>query len=154
MGSPRGTIAERFHKKVIPEPNTGCHLWLGRYDKNGYGRFDPNRKPDWAHRVAWALVSGPIPLGMWVCHRCDNRACVNPDHLFLGTPEMNVWDMVAKDRHVRGERTITAKLTDQQVVSIRDMYRSGQTRGEIAKRTGWGQGTINNVIARRTWKHL
>lgn len=88
----------RFESKFTPEPNTGCWLWTASTKKNGYGRFGIGRTPHLAHRCAWVLFVGPIPEGAYVCHRCDTPSCVNPDHLFIGTPKDNVRDMMTKGR--------------------------------------------------------
>jgi hypothetical protein len=95
------TMAERFASKVSPEPTSGCWLWDGQVDLNGYARI--SRGPPWTritfgHRVAWELHRGPIPTGLSVLHRCDVPGCVNPDHLFLGTQADNMADMNAKGR--------------------------------------------------------
>lgn len=89
--------------RVMPEPNTGCHLWMGPLCRLGYGRIrpqgvGPNPSPVLVHRVAWERVHGPIPSGVVVCHRCDVPSCVNPDHLFLGSQKDNLRDMFAKGR--------------------------------------------------------
>lgn len=101
------TTRERFDAKWVPEPNTGCWLWTaadtGRY---GYFRLDGKvgqRRSIGANRAAWLLYRGPIPEGMMVCHTCDTPICVNPDHLFLGTPLDNMLDKVAKGRQVSGQ---------------------------------------------------
>ena len=83
--------SDTFWDGCIPEPNTGCWLWLGFISPDGYGTR-------LAHRRAWELARGPIPDGMLVCHRCDVRHCVNPDHLFLGTHLDNMRDMIRKGR--------------------------------------------------------
>lgn len=81
---------------MIPEPNSGCHLWLGNGRK--YGRVTLAGQGMYAHRLAWQFAHGPIPEGMMVLHRCDVGLCVNPDHLFLGTQTDNMRDMVSKGR--------------------------------------------------------
>lgn len=85
---------------IIPEPNSGCWLWDGRYSKSGYGTLGGGRKGErvQAHRLMWEAVNGPIPGGLLVCHRCDVRGCVNPDHLFVGTAKDNTRDMMVKGR--------------------------------------------------------
>jgi hypothetical protein len=82
----------------MPEPNTGCLLWLGKVGTDGYGLFKVGGKRRAAHRVSYEIHKGPIPPGLWVLHRCDTPACVNPEHLFLGTHADNMRDMVAKGR--------------------------------------------------------
>jgi hypothetical protein len=81
-------VVERFEDKVLPEPTSGCHLWIGAIASNGYGNFSlggRDQKTWKAHRTAWELYRGVIPNGACVLHRCDVPSCVNPNHLFLGT---------------------------------------------------------------------
>lgn len=92
--------ADQFWERVEPEPNSGCWLWTGPFVLGGYGTFSvSSRRMVGAHRFAYAEVYGPIPEGMLVCHRCDVKPCVNPDHLFLGTQRDNMQDMVRKGRN-------------------------------------------------------
>ena len=95
---------QRFEENYIPEPNSGCWLWLGYGDKDGYGKFQVNNKRWSAHRYSWFLHNGGIPNGMCVLHRCDNPPCVNPKHLWLGTSSENTADRDRKGRHVKHAR--------------------------------------------------
>lgn len=107
------TLAERIEALSIPEPNTGCWLWLGAIHRDGYGVLcagGGNRPPILrAHRASYAQKNGPIPDGLFVCHKCDNPLCVNPAHLFLGTHRDNMRDMVAKGRSTFGDKNPSAK---------------------------------------------
>lgn len=87
-----------LHENSMPEPNSGCWLWLLSVDGKGHGKMSGSHRTRSAHRVSWRLHRGPIPAGICVCHKCDVRSCVNPDHLFLGTHQDNVLDMIAKGR--------------------------------------------------------
>ena len=99
------TLAEYLDARSIPEPNSGCHLWLLSLNSKGYANAKHNEpKITTAHRLAWAAANGPIPDGMLVCHKCDVRSCINPNHLWLGTDADNIADRDAKGRTSRGER--------------------------------------------------
>lgn len=98
------TLARQFWDKAVPEPNSGCFLWIGSIwppghrTSYGYGQVRRNGRLVSAHRVAWELTNGAIPSGLLVLHHCDVTCCVNPDHLFLGTYADNIADMVQKGR--------------------------------------------------------
>lgn len=136
-------LAERLWRRTVPGPG-GCIEFAGYINTTGYGQImgDDGRLVG-AHRAAWALVNGPIPLGLVVCHRCDNRRCVNVEHLFLGTQADNVRDAQSKGRVARGERLPHTRLTDDDVRFIR--RQEGFTARELAARFGVTARYINAV---------
>ncbi len=156
-------LSERFYARVSPEPNTGCWLWDGDGYGSGYGRIWVSDSDDiggsrqtGAHRISWLIHRGDIPDGLFVCHRCDVRPCVNPDHLFLGTQSDNVRDMHAKLRHPRtgakGERHWSAKLSTTVVAEIRVRYALGDiSQLELALEYGVSRPTIGHIVRRETW---
>jgi hypothetical protein len=178
-----GTLTDRFWRKVTkdgPAPEHQLHLgpcwsWIGALDSYGYGciLFDytttGKQQKVRAHRLSWILHNGPIDEGLLICHRCDNRACVRPDHLFLGTYADNSRDMVAKGRSATGNRTGTrlyperrprgennkkAVLTEERVRYIRDQVCGGRSDRSIARELGVTAGTIFSVRTGRTWRHV
>ena len=94
----RGSLQERFESKCEPEPTSGCWLWTGAVDGDGYGVLYNSGDDRKTHRISWMIRFGPIPKGMSVLHKCDNPPCVNPDHLFLGTALDNMHDAMKKGR--------------------------------------------------------
>lgn len=98
----------RIERLSIPEPNSGCWLWLGSIKANGYGNMGFNGSFTQAHRVSFTAYHGPIMSGNVICHRCDNPSCVNPDHLWQGTPSDNTRDSMAKGRFKKFHRTISS----------------------------------------------
>lgn len=148
------TRADRFWRHV--EKTDGCWMWRGCLGQNGYGHVKGvGDKIRSTHRVAWELARGPIPVGMHVCHRCDVRACVNPDHLFLGTARDNARDMARKGRckEQRGERNTHAKLTTEDVIAIRNMANTTTCRS-IGARFGISDSHASGIIRRKWWKHV
>lgn len=149
------TPREKFLAKVCPDRASGCWLWQGLVRADGYGYLFFAGAQRRAHRVAWMLFRGEIGSGLAVCHKCDVRACVNPEHLFLGTPDDNAQDMVAKGRTLRGEEHISAKLTAEQVSRIKTMLAEDRMHvSEIARQFGVAYTTIQAIKTGKTWRHV
>lgn len=151
----------------------GCWLWQRSKDSKGYGAvYVPHRMS--AHRASYELTFGPVPKGKSVCHTCDNPACINPDHLWLGSHAENMADMKAKgrsskppvhtgDKHWRskypekvakGEAVTNAKMTNEKVIKLRLDYVAGVPKQELVSRYGCTQSSISDYIGGRSWKHL
>lgn len=148
------TTAENFAERWMPEPNSGCWLWLMSCNTHGYGNAAFRKRLTVAHRISWELHIGPIPEGLHVLHKCDVRACVNPDHLFLGTNADNIADRDRKGRgrQPRGEQSGMAKLTEAQVREIR--AGSGESQTAMAARFGVTPGLVCKIANNRCWRHL
>jgi hypothetical protein len=151
----RMSLQERFDAKVVPEPNSGCWIWTGATKELGYGVIGLGRRGDGtdkAHRVSYRLHCGEIPDGMAVCHRCDTPACVNPDHLFLGTLADNMQDCVAKGRNFipdnRGERAAWSKLTSDAVAHIRKRVMTGPEYGRLY---GVSRSSVYQIWRGKNW---
>lgn len=156
MSSVDSTVAERFIKKVFKSEN-GCWLWQAAINKRGYGIVKIDGRSLLAHRASWEIHNGSIPDGLFLCHKCDVRDCVNPGHLFLGTNQDNVTDKENKGRgnQAKGERSPNSKLHRLQVMAIR--YRRevlGETVESLGKTYGIAHANISQVCLYRVWKHL
>jgi len=152
-GRQRIPIEERFPKKYIPEPNSGCWLWTEGVNACGYGTIGENGNSMLAHRVSYRLHRGKFPKKMRVLHTCDMPCCVNPEHLFLGTQRDNVLDMEQKGRayHPNGEAHGLSKLTEANVRAIRLDPRSSP---KIARDYGVTAFSIRSIRSGRTWSWL
>jgi HNH endonuclease len=167
----RARVLELFEQRYTPEPNSGCWLWTGSIARRrGYGTLCICHSGDFAgswmaHRLAYVLFVGAIPPGRHnqVCHRCDNPGCVNPDHLWLGSPKENEQDKIAKgrrapftwkDRIARGDRSGLAKLREADIPLIRARRAAGETQQAIANDYGVSQRVISCIDLGITWKHV
>jgi len=149
------TVDELFDQ-CIPEPNSGCWVFMGPLTNGGYGSVRTNGKNMNAQRAMFLAVTGTLPAGKDICHKCDVRSCINPAHLFVGTRKENLADMTRKGRRVppRGERAWKAKLTAEQVLSIRAEVERGDRLIDIAARYGVTKMAIGDIKFRRNWKHI
>lgn len=153
MGGKLGAPLERFERSYIPEPNSGCWLWLKSTSPFGHGWFYyPPRNMVRAHIASWELFRGPRN-GLHVLHSCDVACCVNPDHLRLGTHQDNMDDREARHRRAPPKGTMNgrAQLTDEQVIAIRADTRRPRF---IAHDYKTPVSTIKKIKYRHTWKHL
>jgi hypothetical protein len=154
-GEQRADFQRRFEEKY--EKTDGCWNWTASVHHSGYGQFNVDGRPELAHRVSYGIYCGAIPGGQQVLHRCDNRRCVRPDHLFLGTHTDNMRDMAAKDRGDPrpGEESNFAKLTEAAVADIRARYKrenhSKSNARELAHEYGVTKRCIVQVVAGETW---
>ena len=156
----RTPIAERFNSKYIMDPNSGCWLWTGTNNVAGYGIImewvKGKRGKALAHRMSYRINRGQIPEGIFVCHHCDTPACVNPDHLFLGTPADNTRDMVKKGRCApcKGEATGSAKLREGDVRFVRELINRGKSYPRIARIYNVGTTCIGDIKTGKKWSHV
>jgi hypothetical protein len=170
-GKPRRSLSDRFWEKVRRGP--GCWEWIGSRKNGQYGfltmRIPGARVALLAHRASWELHFGPIPRGLFVCHRCDNPCCVRPDHLFLGTPADNQADMVRKGRSCAGDRHPSRihpgytrrndthpmrKIDSSTVREIRRLKAAGVVQRRIAEQFGMSPSQISNIVRGAHWKGI
>ena len=140
----------RFWSKVAITSDTDkCWLWMNQTNNQGYGKFRSGKRMVSAHRFSFELNFGEIPEGLMVCHSCDNRRCVNPNHLFLGSHAENMADRDTKQRNKPsfGLKNGKAKLTDEDVAEIRKLYAAGITPTILAKRFGIHRVYIHRLVA-------
>lgn len=151
-----GTGDSYIRQRIQYDTNGGCWLWTGgsgaqrRYGHTTY------LGEQGAHRISWRIYRGEIPTGMFVCHKCDVLECVNPDHLYVGTPADNSADKVARDRSYRprGAANVQAKLSEEQAREIIRQLAEGAHPADLAAIFGVSGPTINDIGAGRSWPHL
>lgn len=152
---------EEFLNYVIIGIEDECWLWIGATNGRGYGRLEYERVYQQAHRVSFKIFCHEIPRDINVLHNCDNTICVNPKHLFLGTQQDNVNDMIAKDRaSFAGDRPLIgsqhprALLNEEQVRDIKKMLINGYRHRDIADHYGVARQTITNISTGQKWSHI
>ena len=144
-----------FPSQYIIDVSSGCWQWVGSVTIYGYGRMRVDAKNVMAHRFSYELHVGKIPEGLFVCHKCDNRKCVNPEHLFVGEHQDNMTDMVKKNRQAVGSRNGNAVLSENDVLLIR-ASRDIIEQKELAKIFGCSQPTVSRIQLCQDggWKHV
>lgn len=162
-GIPRQPQYERFWARVnkhgvTPTHVTGlgeCWEWTGDSTESGYGVYTLGGVRQRTHRITWMWENGPIPEGMFVLHKCDNPSCVRVSHLFLGDHKSNMADARSKGRMNRGSSHGMAKLTEDVVLTIREMYRNQRpTYRELAEAFGVTDRMIGLIVRGRNWRHV
>lgn len=155
-------VDKRFWERVDrngpiqPHMNTPCWQWTGTMESKGYGTMRVRGRPMKAHRLS-LQIHGINPGNMFVCHHCDNPACVNPDHLYLGSGMDNVKDMISRGRKrvTHGTDSSVAKLTDDTVREIRELYATGKySQSAIAEKYNVCQSLVSGIVRGRRWKHI
>jgi len=136
--------------------NNDCIEWIGKTTTREYGYLSYKHKQFQLHRLSYEFHFGIIPSTLQVCHKCDNRICINPKHLFLGTIADNIKDMYSKKRHSnrQGENSAVNKLTNTLVLSAREKYKNGITIYKIAKMFNISYAQMHRIIHRKRWKHI
>lgn len=149
-----GQLLSEHSTEVDRGYSTPCLEWTrSSATPGGYGIIRYQKKSHTAQRIAWLVNFGEIPPGLFALHHCDNRLCIRADHLFLGTQQDNVDDMVSKARNIRGERSHWSRLTEADIPIIRERSKT-EHRHLIAHDYGVSRTTIDAIVNRLTWKHI
>lgn len=154
----------RFEAKIDKQEN-GCWIWKSSKGNSGYGKFHIRGKPMLTHRYSYELYKGSIPKGMCICHSCDNKLCVNPDHLWIGTQKDNAQDAkkkgllpnlkgLKKPQSFIGQNHHSSKLKNEDVFRIRQLYREGTSGYRLHKIYNVTKKCISDILNNKTWKHL
>lgn len=152
------SVIDRFLSKVDTNTASGCWEWTKGKWSVGYGVMRVHGISVYDHRLSYMIFKGEIPDGMFVCHSCDNPGCVNPEHLWLGTPSENSRDRERKGRRntPKGDACSRSILSEKDVVSIRERVATGKKgiQARLASEYGVGRSTISMIVCRRSWNHI
>lgn len=162
MGAKKGTLKERLYRHtVLPTDPTDCWIWVGAKISGGYGTIRDGRKVVKAHRASWVVHNGEIPEGegyhgTCVCHKCDNRLCVNPAHLFLGSNLDNMKDRDTKGRRTapRGAAHPMAKISEDTARYCAAEVQSGRSAASVAAEVGLTPFHVGRIARGQAWAHL
>lgn len=148
------SLQQKLLSKIALSTETGCWEWTACKFKNGYGKIRDGKDMRRAHRVSYEVFRGSIPQGQVVCHGCDHRGCINPNHLFLGTQAQNMADMTAKGRRrgLRGSTNSQAKLSETDVLAIRSS--NGIKHRDLAAQFGVHRTLISQIRSGKSWRHM
>jgi hypothetical protein len=153
-------LDDRFWTKVDKTAPNGCWVWTANRNNKGYGMFRPGgiAPKELAHRLSYQDAKGEIPKGAFILHSCDNPACVNPDHLRVGSAKQNVADMDKRKRRVstplRGEDNPTSLLAQSEVIDLRKSYIAGDSIPGICARFGVSRHSLTDYTSGRSWRHI
>jgi hypothetical protein len=155
MAPPLISIEQKLLRYAVSE--NGCWNWVATKDRDGYGLLTHHRgKQIRAHRASYEFHVAKIPVGLLVCHSCDNPSCINPNHLFVGTSKENTRDMLDKNRRpvLRGERHPNAKLTNDQVTQIKQLRSENRLLKDIANQFNISFQTVSSITKGTTWNNI
>ncbi len=145
----------RLLNRIIIKNN--CWIWCGAFNpKNGYGLLRDGEKTKLTHRLSYEIFKGKIEKGKYICHSCDNKLCINPDHLWIGSQSENIQDALNKKRWnpPRGESNGKSLLSEENVIEIRKLLEQNMKQNQIAEKFNIDQSTVSDIKRKKRWKHL